>query len=146
MNSDVILYAEDDENDVFLMQHAFRKAGIENRLEIVGDGQTAIDYLEGHNEFADRHRFPFPKLLLLDLKLPLLSGLDVLKWIRASPKCCTLPVIMLTSSNQDSDIHRAYILGVNSYLVKPGKPEELLAMVNTIRDFWLNINRASRLV
>ena len=146
MNSDVILYAEDDENDVFLMQHAFRKAGIENRLEIVGDGQAAIDYLEGVNEFADRHRFPFPKLLLLDLKLPLLSGLDVLKWIRASPKCCTLPVIMLTSSNQDSDIHRAYILGVNSYLVKPGKPEELLAMVNTIRDFWLNINRASRLV
>ena len=145
MKPALILYAEDDENDVFLMQHAFRKAGIENPLQIVTDGQSAIDYLQGKNGFEDRQHFPVPSLLLLDLKLPLQSGLDVLKWIRSSPAWCTLPVIMLTSSNQDSDIHRAYILGVNSYLVKPGKPDDLLAMVNTIRDFWLNFNQASPL-
>lgn len=145
MKSALILYVEDDENDVFLMQHAFQKAGIDNPLEIVPDGQAAIDYLEGKNGFEDRQRFPLPRLVLLDLKLPHRSGLDVLKWIRSSPAFCTMPVIMLTSSNQDSDIHRAYILGVNSYLVKPGKPTELLAMVNTIRDFWLNINQAARI-
>ncbi len=144
MNAGLILYAEDDENDVFLMQHAFRKAGIGNPLQILTDGQSAIDYLDGKNGFENRKQFPFPKLVLLDLKLPVLSGLDVLKWIRTSPSCCTLPVIMITSSNQDSDIHRAYILGVNSYLVKPGKPDELLAMVNTIKDFWLNLNQVSR--
>ena len=143
MNPGLILYAEDDENDVFLMQHAFRRAGIENPLQVVADGQSAIDYLEGKNGFEDRNQFPFPKLALLDLKLPVQSGLEVLKWIRTSPTCCTLPVIMITSSNQDSDIHRAYILGVNSYLVKPGKPDELLTMVNAVKDFWLNLNRAS---
>jgi CheY-like chemotaxis protein len=143
MNPGLILYAEDDENDVFLMQHAFRRAGIENPLQIVTDGQSAIDYLDGRKEFENRNQFPFPKLVLLDLKLPVQSGLEVLKWIRTSPTCCTLPVIMITSSNQDSDIHRAYILGVNSYLVKPGKPDELLAMVNAVRDFWLNLNQAS---
>lgn len=145
MISGPILYAEDDENDVFLMQHAFQKAGVQNPLKIVTDGQAAIDYLQGRNGFEDREKFPLPKLLLLDFKLPLQSGLDVLKWIRTSPSCCTLPVIMLTSSSQESDIHRAYILGVNSYLVKPGRPDELLDMVNTIRDFWLKMNQPSRL-
>jgi len=140
-----ILYAEDDENDVFLMKRAFRQAGIENPPEIVTDGQAVIDYLSGTNGYADREKFPLPTLLLLDLKLPIKSGLEVLKWIRSTPSCCTLPVIMLTSSNQNSDIHRAYILGANSYLVKPGKPDQLLTMVNTIKDFWLTLNQSSPL-
>ena len=144
MNSAMILYAEDDENDVFLMQHAFRKAGLETRLKVVNDGQSAIDYLEGRNGFGDRSQFPTPGLLLLDLKLPHQSGLEVLEWIRTSSEWKTLPVLMFTSSNLDSDIDRAYILGANSYLIKPGKPGELASMVNTIRDYWLNFNQPPR--
>jgi len=140
-----ILYAEDDENDVFLMERAFRQAGIESPPEVVNDGQSVIDYLSGANGYADREKFPLPALLLLDLKLPSKSGLEVLKWIRSTPSCCTLPVIMLTSSNQNSDIHRAYILGANSYLIKPGKPDELVKMVNTIKEFWLSLNQSSPL-
>jgi CheY-like chemotaxis protein len=139
-----ILYAEDDDNDAFLMKRAFRLAGINNPLEIVIDGQMAVDYLTGANGFADRERYRFPRLLLLDLNLPRKSGLDVLKWVRSTPAICTLPVLMLTSSNQERDIHRAYILGVNSYLVKPGKPDELLTLVNTIKDFWLTMNSISQ--
>jgi CheY-like chemotaxis protein len=127
------------------MKRAFRQAGIENPPQVVTNGQAAIDYISGANSYADRETFPVPALLLLDLKLPIKSGLEVLKWIRSTPACCTVPVIMLTSSNQNSDIHRAYILGANSYLVKPGKPDQLLTMVNTIKDFWLNLNRPSPL-
>ena len=140
-----ILYAEDDENDVFLMKRAFRQAGIENAPQIVTDGRAVIDYLAGTNGYADREKFPWPDLLLLDLKLPVKSGLEVLKWIRSTPSCCTLPVIVLTSSNQNSDVHRAYILGANGYLIKPGKPDELLTMVNGIKDFWLQLNHTAPL-
>ncbi len=140
-----ILYAEDDENDVFLMERAFRQAGMESPPKVVTDGQSVVDYLSGTNGYADREKFPLPSLLLLDLKLPMKSGLEVLKWIRSTPSCCTLPVIMLTSSNQNSDIHRAYILGANSYFIKPGKPAELVAMVNTIKEFWLRLNQSSPL-
>jgi DNA-binding response OmpR family regulator len=79
--------------------------------------------------------------LLLDLNLPKKSGLEVLKWIRNEPLVSTLPVIVLTSSLQDADIHRAYVQGANAYLVKPAKPDELVAMAKTIKDFWLSQNR-----
>jgi DNA-binding response OmpR family regulator len=139
-----ILYAEDDENDAFLMERAFRLAEIENPLEIVVDGQLAIDYLSGTKKYADRTRFPLPRLLLLDVNLPRKSGLEVLKWVRSTPATCTMPVLILTSSSQEKDIHRAYILGVNSYLVKPGKPDELLDLVNSIKDFWLTMNSVAQ--
>ena len=108
-----ILYAEDDENDAFLANHAFEKAGILNPLVVVSDGKAAIEYLAGTAQYANRTEYPLPCLVLLDLKMPGVSGLEVLKWIRSQRSVCTLPVLMLTSSNQDGDVHRAYILGAN---------------------------------
>jgi CheY-like chemotaxis protein len=137
-----ILYAEDDPNDVFFMQRAFKQAGIVNPLHIVTNGTLAIDYLAGAGPYANREIYPLPCLVLLDLNMPGKSGLDVLKWIRTQPSVSTLPIVVITSSNQDSDIHRAYLLGANGYLIKPGKPDELLVMVKGIRDYWLAQNRS----
>src|ERR1051325_8213953 len=127
-----ILYAEDDENDAVLTNYAFEKAQILNPLVVVADGKTAIEYLAGTGQYANHTQYPLPCLVLLDLKMPRICGLDVLKWIRMQPSVCTLPVLILTSSNQDSDIHRAYILGANGYLIKPSKTDELLMMVKGI--------------
>lgn len=136
-----ILYAEDDENDAVLTNYAFEKAEILNPLVVVADGKTAIEYLAGTGQYSNRTKYPLPCLVLLDLKLPRASGMEVLEWIRSQPTVCTLPVLMLTSSNQDSDIHRAYILGANGYLIKPSKTDEMLMMAKGIRDFWLILNR-----
>jgi len=136
-----ILYAEDDENDALLANYAFEKAEILNPLVVVSDGKAAIEYLAGTGQYANRTEYPLPCLILLDLKLPRVSGLEVLKWIRSQPSVCTLPVLILTSSNQDGDVHRAYILGANGYLMKPSKTDEMLVMAKGIRDFWLILNR-----
>lgn len=137
----LILYAEDDENDAFFMERAFKQAGIQHRLQIVTDGKRAIEYLSGTGAYRNREEYPLPCLILLDLSMPGQSGHVVLKWVRTQPATCTLPVIVLTSSNQESDIHRAYILGANGYLIKPGKPEELQTMVKGIKGYWLTQNR-----
>ena len=136
-----ILYAEDDGNDALLANYAFEKAQILNPLVVVPDGKAAIEYLAGTGQYANRTEYPLPCLILLDLKLPRVSGLEVLKWIRSQPSVCTLPVLILTSSNQDGDVHRAYILGANGYLMKPSKTDEMLVMAKGIRDFWLILNR-----
>lgn len=136
-----ILYAEDDENDAFLVQHAFAKAGITRPLVIVNSGKAVIDYLSSH--CSNGSATPVPSLVLLDLNMPGTSGLEVLKWIRATPVVSTLVVIMLTSSNQEADIHRAYIQGANGYLVKPSKVDELILMARAIKDFWLTQNRVN---
>jgi CheY-like chemotaxis protein len=140
--SQVVLYAEDDENDAFFLQHAFEHAGIAQRLAVVEDGKTAIEYLEGKGDYADRVQHPMPCLILLDLNMPGLSGIEVLKWIRTTPRVCTLPVVVLTSSNQDTDIHRAYVQGANGYLVKPNKLNEFENLAKAIKDYWLILNRS----
>ncbi len=137
-----ILYAEDEEDDAFFMQRAFQQADIPNRLIIVPDGQSAIDYLSGTGHEAEGKERVLPCLVLLDLNLPIKSGLEVLKWIRTCPSVSAVPVICVTSSTQDSDIHRAYIMGANSYLVKTAKSDKLLVMVKAIKDYWLNQDRA----
>jgi CheY-like chemotaxis protein len=143
--SEVILYAEDEETDAFFMARAFKQAGIPQHLVVVRSGQEAIDYLSGQGEYADRARHPFPSLVLLDLNMPGISGLDVLKWIRSTPRVCTAVTIMLTSSNQDVDVHRAYQQGANGYLVKPGDLDSILTMAHAIKDYWLTQNRATTL-
>lgn len=135
-----ILQVEDDENDVFLLQYAMKKAGVTNPIQIASDGQQAIDYLQGAGQFADRERFPLPCLVLLDLKLPHVMGLDVLKWIRQQPGM-TLAVIMLSASAEDTDIAAAYRLGANAFLTKPSETSELEDMVKAIKSFWLTHNR-----
>ena len=137
MSLQPVLYAEDEDNDVFLMQRAFAKAGVANPLQVVIDGAAAIRYLSGSDEFADRKRFPMPCLVLLDLNLPRRSGLEVLKWLREQGSFQKLPVVMLTSSSQDRDIGSAYVLGANGYLVKPPSSDKLMELVSTLRDVCL---------
>jgi len=134
-----ILQVEDDSNDVFLLQHALTKAGVANPIQVATDGQRAIDYLSGAGKYADREQFPFPCLVLLDLKLPHVMGLNVLKWIRQQPGA-TLVVLMLTASAEDADIATAYRLGANAFLTKPSKANKLEEMARAIKDFWLTQN------
>ena len=143
MNLKPILYAEDEQDDVFFLKRAFTQAGIAHPLVVVPDGQRAIDYCCGAGDYADRDQHPLPCLLLLDLNMPQKSGLEVLKWVRNDPQISTLPIIVLTSSLQDADIHRAYVQGANAYVVKPSNPDELLFMAKTIKDFWLTQNRTA---
>src|ERR1043165_3407823 len=134
-----ILQVEDDPNDVFLMRHAMKKAAVLNPVHVASDGQQAIDYLQGAGKYGDREKFPFPCLMLLDLKLPYVMGLDVLRFLRKGPGQA-LPVIMLTGSGQESDIATAYRLGANAFLTKPSEAHKLQEMVKAIKDFWLTHN------
>jgi DNA-binding response OmpR family regulator len=134
-----ILVVEDDENDVFFLQNAIRSAQIQISVHVARDGRQALDYLECAGAFADREEFPLPILMLLDLKLPQVMGLDVLKWIRQRPDL-RFPVIILSASSNEEDIDAAYRLGANGYLVKPSTVTKLLEMVRAIKDFWLTHN------
>jgi len=134
-----ILQVEDDPNDVYLFQHAMKKAGVTNPVQVASDGQQAIDYLQGAGKFADRAKYPFPCLVLLDLKLPYVMGLDVLKWIRQHPGTA-LTVLMLTASGEEADVVTAYRLGANGFLTKPSEAARLHDMVKSIKDFWLTHN------
>jgi CheY-like chemotaxis protein len=132
-----VLYAEDEDNDAYLMQRAFAKAGVSNPLHVVVDGDEAIQYLSGTRRFSDRTQYPLPCLLLLDLNLPRQSGLEVLEWVRSQPALQSMPVVILTSSSQDRDIGSAYSLGANGYLVKPPSSEKLIELVTGLRDVCL---------
>ena len=135
-----ILLVEDNEDDVFLMRRALRGAHVANPLYVVEDGQEAEDYLSGAGKYADREAYPVPAIVFLDLKLPYISGHDVLAWIRRQKDLEGLVVIVLTSSNEASDLSRCYALGANSYLVKPPTPEQLEDLAKAFRWYWLEYN------
>ncbi len=135
-----ILLVEDDPNDVLLLQRAFRQANVAPSIHVEGDGEQGVAYLAGQGPYADRVRHPLPMLLLLDLKLPRLSGFEVLAWLRQQPGLRRLPVVILTSSAQLADISRAYDLGANSYLVKPVAFDALRDTVNTLSRYWIRLN------
>ncbi len=135
-----ILLIEDDPNDVFLIQRAFSKAKIMNPIQTVKNGEDAISYLAGKDVFSNRERYPLPVLILLDLKLPRISGHEVLEWLRQQPGLKRIPVVVLTSSKQTFDINRAYDLDANSYLIKPVTFNALLEMVKTLNLYWLILN------
>ena len=134
-----ILLVEDEPNDVYFMQQAMQKAGVVNPIQVASDGRQAIDYFKGAGKFANRSEFPLPCLVLLDLKLPYVMGLDVLKWIRQQPQAATI-VIILSSSKDEADVAAAYRLGANGYLVKPPELSKLLDMAKSIKDYWLTHN------
>jgi len=141
----VVLLADDDPNDVFLLQRAFQKTNIANPLQVVHDGEEAMAYLSGQAQYADRQRHPLPVLLLLDLKMPRKSGFEVLRWLRQQSVLKRLPVVVLTSSNQNPDINKAFDLGANSYIVKPGGFDSLVEMVKNLNLYWLILNEKPQL-
>jgi CheY-like chemotaxis protein len=130
-----ILHVEDNPDDVMLMNLAFSRAGVAARLHVVNDGDEAIASLEN----GALNGGP-PVCVLLDVKLPRVSGLEVLAWIRDQPHLRRLPVILLTSSSQSADINRAYDLGANSFLVKPPDLDSLTQLVKTVAHYWVQTN------
>ncbi|MGB5916364.1 MAG: response regulator [Phormidesmis sp.] len=135
-----ILLVEDDSNDIFLIQRAFRRVNATNSIHIVKDGEAAIDYLSGAGEYDNREHHPLPALILLDLKLPRCSGTEVLKWLRQQPVLKRIPVVVLTSSKESLDIDQTYELGISSYLVKPVSFNDLSSMIAALDAYWLKLN------
>jgi len=126
-----ILLAEDDPDDVFLIQAAFAEAAVPYRLAVVNNGEQAIQYLSGDGPYADRTRHPMPFLLLLDLKMPIRTGFEVLDWIRSRPELNRLLVVILTGSGLRTDVWKAEELGTNSYLVKSPDYKQLILFLKS---------------
>jgi len=131
----VILLVDDNPHDVVLIRLAFRKVGIIDTIQLAKDGTEAMSYIKGDGRYRDRTQFPPPTLVLLDLKMPGTSGFDVLKWIRAQPGLNSMVVVVMSGSREDADIKLAYDLRANSYLIKPAKFEDLVKMMESLKDY-----------
>lgn len=136
-----ILLVEDDPNDLKLALHALREEHLANRVQVARDGEEALDYLFCQSAFQHRDPNQHPRLVLLDLKLPKVCGLDVLNRIREDPSTKTLPVVILTSSKQEEDLVRSYRLGVNSYIQKPVDFDRFREVVKQLGYYWLMVNQ-----
>jgi len=132
----ILLVAEDDENDVFLLKRAFNKLGINLPCYFCKDGVEAMAYLKGEGQFADRIAHPFPRALITDLKMPGCNGFDLLRWLQEHPECNLIPKIVLSSSAMAADIKLAYQLGTNCYFTKSTNFERLLELVRITHSFW----------
>jgi len=132
-----ILIAEDDPLDVFLLRRAFVRADCKGPLYFVNNGPEAIAFLEGNAPFEDRSRFPFPKLLLLDLKMPLLDGLEVLEWLQGRDERRKLRVVVLSDGAEPATMKKAYALGADSYLQKPNA-DGLAGLVQNLQSYFMS--------
>jgi CheY-like chemotaxis protein len=133
----LILLVEDDRDDAFFLRRAFLRAGLSHPIVDVRNGQQAVNYLSGNAWYADRSLYPLPKLVVVDLKLPLMDGFELLAWLQNRPELGSLPVIVISSSNLDSDREKAIQLGAKDYLVKPHDPDELVGMIQTLPARWM---------
>jgi CheY-like chemotaxis protein len=134
---ETVLLVEDDPDDVLIMQRTFQRFRLPKPLQVLASGELAISYLDGRDQFADRQEYPLPTLMFLDLKLPGLSGFEVLTWIRQQARLSKVQVVVLTGSRKSLDVYRAYELGANSYLVKPVQPEDIAGLGQSLRLPWL---------
>jgi CheY-like chemotaxis protein len=132
-----ILYVDDDDNDVLLLKHALRCAKLIFDVQVVNDPENASAYLSGKGKFSDRTLYPSPALVLLDLKMPRMHGLEILAWIRKHPLFKDLVVVVLTASKHVPEINRAYDLGANSYLFKPVELGGLVGIIRGMITYWL---------
>lgn len=132
----VVLLAEDDEDDILFFRRAFDKIKSPVSVQVVRNGEEAISYLRGTGRFSDREAYPFPTMLMLDLKMPKIDGLGVLKWVVENPCCRVLPAIIFSSSAQEKDINEAYQLRVNSFFLKPTSHDELFPLIDLIFSYW----------
>ena len=135
--SRLILYVEDEPDDVLFMRRAFQKVGLGDSLRSVGDGRDAIEYLAGNGAYADRGQHPLPALMLLDLNLPVVSGFEVLKWLRERREFQALPVVAFSSSTRDDDKVQARELGASDYVEKPKSAAGFLKVAEGLKEKWL---------
>lgn len=135
-----ILLVEDNIFDVELTLDAFQEVSLADQIHIVRNGTEALNYLFGRQQYSDRQTYPLPDLILLDLKLPGIGGHDVLRQVKTTPGLKRIPVIILTSSQEESDLTQSYDNGANSYLVKPISTNGFLDVVNQIDQYWLSLN------
>jgi CheY-like chemotaxis protein len=131
-----VLLVEDDLNDIFLVKRAFKMAQLETPLQVVTDGEEATHYLSGKGKYKDRDAYPLPKLIVMDIKMPRMSGFDVLEWIKHDGTLRRIPVIIVSSSNRPEDIDRAYELGANAYMVKPVNYRAVERLFESITHYW----------
>ncbi|MGO9203393.1 MAG: response regulator [Limisphaerales bacterium] len=135
-----ILVVDDEETEVILLRYALERAGVRHELIAAQDGKEAIDYLRGEPPYADRTQHPLPALMLLDLKMPRLTGFDVLAWLQKRLDLKGLPVVVLTSSPDEADRRRARQLGAAEYYVKPANLQDLVKLAQELRARWLDSN------
>jgi CheY-like chemotaxis protein len=135
-----VLVADDCSDDAFFLKRGFINAGIDVPVEFVSSGPTAMDYLTGKEHFGDRSTHPFPRLLVLDVKMPGMDGFGVLRWLRGQPQLKRLPVCMFSSSSEMQDVNLAYDLGANSYLVKPVSLDGFSRVAELLNSYWLQTN------
>jgi CheY-like chemotaxis protein len=131
-----VLLVEDDLNDIFLVKRAFKMAQLETPLQVVTDGEEAMHYLSGDGKYANRESYPLPKLIVMDIKMPRMSGFDVLEWIKQEGALRRIPVIIVSSSDRAEDIDRAYELGTNAYMVKPVSHHAVERLFESITHYW----------
>ena len=136
-----ILMAEDDPDDQLLVREALAESKCNNMICFVRDGVELMDYLNRRDGFADIEKNPFPDLILLDLNLPRMDGREVLKAIKADPKLCGIPVVVLTTSKAEKDILGCYTLGASSFITKPIKYSEFVRVMSTLGEYWASIVR-----
>lgn len=144
MNEIEILLVEDNPADVELTLRALRKNNIANRVAVAGDGEQALDFIFARGKYKGRNMENFPKMILLDLKLPKLGGLEVLREIKTNAVTRVIPVVVLTSSKEERDIIESYSLGVNSYIVKPVDFDKFVTSVRDLGIYWLLVNQPPR--
>jgi CheY-like chemotaxis protein len=141
----MILLVEDNPQDLELALRAFRKANLGNPIEVARDGAEALDFIFGEGAHAGRRIEDGPTLILLDLKLPRVDGLEVLQRVKSDPRTRTIPVVILTSSKEQGDVVQSYHLGVNSYIVKPVSFDQFVAAVQQLGLYWLLLNQPPKL-
>lgn len=135
----VILAVDDDVRDCLLVKDAFLDIDVRDPIHTVHDGAEAIEYLKGNGRYADRSQFPFPTLLLLDLKMPGMSGFEFLSYVKRNPTLTVIPTIVFSSSSDLDDIKNAYLLGANAYIVKGRTFEEICNQLKFIYGFWMRV-------
>jgi len=131
-----ILMIDDSEEDAFFVKRALDKSAVPYMFHAVVDGSLAIAYLRAQGDYSDREKFPFPNLLLCDLKMSGMDGFDMLRWLRDHPDCKVIPTVIFSSSSLESDIHQSYVLGANAYLEKPTSSDELAVTIQRLYEFW----------
>lgn len=141
-----VLLIEDEASDVTLLLRGFERAQVLNPIVHLKDGDEALAYFAGVGQYSDRTKHPLPVLILLDLKLPGMTGLQLLQWLRTQREIRRIPVVVLTMDGTPSSVNAAYDLGANSYLVKPGDPAKIAKMVASIQHYWIELNEPPPLV